>query len=314
MTARSCTIVGSGVSGLTSGIRLREAGWDAHIVAREPPLDTVSVVAAAVWTTTESEPVARTRPWALRSREVFAELAGDPATGVVPLRQLELERVDPGRSWWEDTPWATRVPPADLPAGYAAGWVVDGFMVEPPIYLRWLAERFGSLGGEIRLGEVDALEDLEGLVVNCSGLGSRRLVGDTGLHPIRGQVVAVDNPGITDAIADESDLARIAYIYPRSREVILGGVRESGRTEPAPDEATTQRILGDCAALDPRIAARPVVGVRVGLRPGRHEVRVDQEVSPSGAPVIHNYGHGGSGYILSWGCAEEVVALAGNPR
>jgi D-amino-acid oxidase len=47
----------------------------------------------------------------------------------------------------------------------------------------------------------------------------------------------------------------------------------------------------------------------VGLRPGRAEVRLEKELI-SGKVIIHNYGHGGSGVTLSWGCAEEVVELA----
>ena len=42
---------------------------------------------------------------------------------------------------------------------------------------------------------------------------------------------------------------------------------------------------------------------------GRTEVRLDKEII-SDKIVIHNYGHGGSGVTLSWGCAEEVVEIA----
>ncbi len=46
--------------------------------------------------------------------------------------------------------------------------------------------------------------------------------------------------------------------------------------------------------------------VRVGLRPARQcNVRLEEE---QGTTIIHNYGHGGSGITLSWGCGQEVVA------
>jgi D-amino-acid oxidase len=40
------------------------------------------------------------------------------------------------------------------------------------------------------------------------------------------------------------------------------------------------------------------------LRPYRPEVRLERD-----GRVIHNYGHGGSGFTLCRGCAEDVVAL-----
>jgi D-amino-acid oxidase len=44
------------------------------------------------------------------------------------------------------------------------------------------------------------------------------------------------------------------------------------------------------------------------LRPARPFVRLEAE--PDGArTVVHNYGHGGAGVTLSWGCAEDATDL-----
>jgi D-amino-acid oxidase len=48
---------------------------------------------------------------------------------------------------------------------------------------------------------------------------------------------------------------------------------------------------------------------RKGVRPRRTGVRLELDVGP-GPAIIHNYGHGGAGITLSWGCAEEVGRLA----
>jgi D-amino-acid oxidase len=304
------TIVGAGVSGLTTAVALLEAGWDAHVVARETHESTVSVVAAAVWTPTMLEPHELTRKWAIASRGRFAEVAQDSGSGVAPLRQRELERTEPAPTGWEATPHVRRLENHELPPGYAAGLEIDGFIIEPPIYLRWLADRLLAGGGTITRAEIGRLDDVEGdVIVNCSGLGAAQLAGDASLYPIRGQVVAVTNPGIRDGIADESDVDRVAYAYPRSQEIILGGTRQPGRTDLEPDPATTERILADCAGLDERIAGLEVLEVRVGLRPGRSAVRVEPARLEDGRPVVHNYGHSGGGFILSWGCAQEVVGL-----
>jgi D-amino-acid oxidase len=42
-------VVGAGVSGLTCAVRLLEAGWHVHVVARERPEAAVSVGAGAIW-------------------------------------------------------------------------------------------------------------------------------------------------------------------------------------------------------------------------------------------------------------------------
>jgi D-amino-acid oxidase len=92
--------------------------------------------------------------------------------------------------------------------------------------------------------------------------------------------------------------------------VILGGARQIGNEETSPDDDLTERILSDAARLDPLVAGTEVLDVRVGLRPGRPEVRVEAGVLGDGRTVVHNYGHSGAGFLLSWGCALDVVALA----
>jgi D-amino-acid oxidase len=73
----------------------------------------------------------------------------------------------------------------------------------------------------------------------------------------------------------------------------------------------TAGILARCTDIVPALAGATVLDSVAGLRPGRPEVRleVDEDLLP--VPVVHNYGHGGSGVTISWGCAAEVTALVG---
>jgi D-amino-acid oxidase len=73
-------------------------------------------------------------------------------------------------------------------------------------------------------------------------------------------------------------------------------------------------IVDRCRDLFPALRGALVFEHVVGLRPGRSTVRLEEaEPLDSGARVVHNYGHGGAGVTLSWGCAREVVALVGDP-
>ena len=68
--------------------------------------------------------------------------------------------------------------------------------------------------------------------------------------------------------------------------------------------------MSRCAAIEPRIRDAEVIGHRVGLRPMHSEVRLER----TDAHLIHNYGHGGAGVSLSWGCASEIATMIGRVR
>jgi D-amino-acid oxidase len=108
---------------------------------------------------------------------------------------------------------------------------------------------------------------------------------------------------------DSGRLAPI-YIVPRDEDCILGGTAEENDWNLSIDADTSEKILEKCIAIEPSLADAVVIGHRVGLRPGRTEVRLEIEDLPGGRAVIHDYGHGGAGFTLSWGCAEEVLKLA----
>ena len=304
-------VVGAGVTGLTTGVALREAGFDAHIVADHMPEHTTSEVAAAIWYPIGPRPTDRVWQWACASHATLSELAGGRETGVfvTELHQYTSEAEFP---WWANDLDGFRVLGGDeLPHGRASGFAFRTPRIEPSIYLQYLLHRFRGHGGVVsrtRVSDLEAETAQRRAVVNCTGLGSRKLLDDGELFPVRGQVVLVENPGLRHGVIDVPTGSELTYILPRTREVVLGGTRDEGDWRSEPDDATTQRILASCRAIEPRLVDAGVLGAKVGLRPGRTAVRVELEADSAGI-IIHNYGHGMDGYTLSWGCAATVVDL-----
>lgn len=303
-------VIGAGVSGLTCAVALREAGYDAHIVTRDDPLETVSAVAAALWYPLRAEMDDATQRRIEGSFEVFTTLAGDPATGIVLRDGIEIFRsAPPDDAWWEGSPKFVR---ATLKGAHGSIAWERLPVIEMPVYLRYLVDRFEASGGTVQRREVasldQAFEDTQ-LVVNCSGLGARTLAADPSMVPIRGQVVRLENPGIDRFVLDEANPAGRTYIIPRRNDVVCGGTREAGSDSLEIDPSTEEQILARCIALEPRLKGARILSRGVGLRPGREHVRLESEAVAPGKLVVHNYGHSGSGVTLSWGCATEVVAL-----
>jgi D-amino-acid oxidase len=306
-------VIGCGVVGLSTAIRLRESGLDARIVAAEPADETTSAVAAAIWYPYRAYPEEDVLRWGRRTFEVFEGLAGAPKTGVRMREGVEVWRRPVGEPWWAAAvPGVRRCGAGELPSGYRDGHAFVVPVVEMPVYLRYLGERFARVGGTVERRVVTDIRDLadEGrLIVNCAGLGARKLVGDPSVRPIRGQVLRVENPGLDRFILDEDDPEGITYVVPRSGDCVLGGTAEEDEWGMDADPDVAAAILKRCRRLEPRLADARVLEHRVGLRPGRPSVRLEKEAD-GGVTVVHNYGHGGSGVTLSWGCAEEAAALA----
>ena len=306
-------VVGCGVIGLSVAVRLREAGLDTRILATELPPATTSGVAAALWYPYRAYPEDRVLSWGKRTFEVFEGLSEVNESGVRMREGVEIWRESVPDPWWASAvPEIRRCTADELPPGYRDGHAFVAPVIEMPVYLAYLMDRFARAGGSVEKRAVSSLEEpARGarVVVNCSGLGSRELVGDTTMRPIRGQVVRVRNPGLDRFVLDEANPEGVTYVIPRSADCILGGTAEEGAWGTEPDPEVAAGILRRCATLEPRLAGAEVLEHRVGLRPGRPEIRLEREDAADGVPRVHNYGHGGSGVTLSWGCAEDTLRL-----
>jgi D-amino-acid oxidase len=297
-------IIGAGISGLTSGVVLAEHGYQTHLFAAEPPDQTTSAVAGAMWFPYDAEPADRVIPWALESYEVFRTLSRDPATGVsmIELRQFCRSGALPIPSWSENF---------NARSNTSREFVMTIPLSDSSIYLDYLRRRLLAAGGKLTTGvrfekpqDVDSSFDV---VINCAGIGARTLVSDPDLEPHRGQVVLVEKLDFSGAVV--CDDPPLMYAIPRRNDCVFGGTNEIS-ADLVPDPATTAAIVSQCSAVL-NIAAPRVIATRVGLRPYRKSgVRVEAARMDDGRTIIHNYGHGGAGYTLSWGCARSVLELA----
>ena len=296
-------VVGAGVVGLSCAVRLLEAGHRVDVVARDLPLETTSVVAAALWSpyVTEQAHVLR---WSRRAYEVYAGLADDDGTGVALREGTEVFREESPPPWWYEAlpPGAGPDRETRLPAGFPAGWTMTCPVIEMPVYLRWLVARVADLGGTLTRMNLSSLPtDSGALVVNASGIGAKHLAADPAVGPVRGQVMLVEQVGLERWVLD-SDAP--TYVIPRSRDVVVGGTHEAGEWSRTAEPATAASILERATALVPEIAGARVIRHKVGLRPARPTVRLERV-----GDVVHCYGHGGCGVTVSWGCADDVVGL-----
>lgn len=308
-------VIGAGVAGLTSACELLNAGWDVTIVARETTPCTTSDIAAAFWFPYKAGHGGKNALWAVKTRKILETLQDDPGSGIrsVPLRLLQRRGnldfqlpagVEAGRL----------LSRSELPAGFARGMELVVPLVATSRFMPWLEGRFLNGGGTILRRTITSLEELvhgSEVLINCSGLGAGYLVDDPEVYPIRGQLVRVSRPAACgDAIYLHEEGETVTYVVPRIEDCVLGGTVETGNANIDPEWNTAEGILRRCQEIAPWLKSATVIEHRVGLRPGRNQIRVELEKLKQGRSVIHHYGHGGGGFTLAWGAAQEVLKLA----
>lgn len=324
-------VVGAGIIGLSTAYRLvtELKGVQVTVVADKFTPDTTGDGAAGLWEPyiageNSREELMRWCSGTWNHLDGISKSEDGHKRGVFPISGYSfLVKRPEERPFWAEIVKNFRVlSDAELEefsvfdAGYGSFFTT--FICEGRKYIPGLQERFvqagGILQGPRKLLSLDEVAGECDIIVNCTGLGAAELVGDQTVHPVRGHILRVDAPCLKMFyVVDNQGLSdEMAYIIPNSDNVVLGGTRQKNNwnVENIPEEG--QAIVERCSALFPSIQHANIIERWTGLRPARFKVRLecsDLQTTDKTIKVVHNYGHGGSGLTMFWGCAGDVVGI-----
>ncbi|TRY80505.1 hypothetical protein TCAL_10724 [Tigriopus californicus] len=195
------------------------------------------------------------------------------------------------------------------PGKWVKGHYFRTMVIDNSRFLPWAMQRFTERGGKLISRQINSFEDRIlkefDVVINCTGLGSKYLCPDRKMVPVRGQVVKVKAPWMKMAVYGDAE----SYIIPGVDYVTLGGTRNFNNYSLDAEPMETETILKRACLMVPSLEKAEVVSERVGLRPHRHEVRLELETRSNGLKVVHNYGHCGYGVMASPGTSKHAVEL-----
>ena len=206
-------VVGGGVVGLTTALRLAQAGHRVECVRDLPAADTVSALAGGLWFPYHVEPRDRVGRWGRTSLGVLTSLVGDPEAGVHLREGVVVERGPADRWWLEGIGGWREATTEELPDGAVSGVVARLPVVTMPVHLRWLEERCRLQGVLLVEASVGGVEEAPGdVVVVAAGARSTALVPGLDMTPSRGQVALLSNPGVQSWYVDDHHPSGLTYV------------------------------------------------------------------------------------------------------
>ncbi|MBS1747987.1 MAG: FAD-dependent oxidoreductase [Bacteroidetes bacterium] len=307
---KNIAVVGAGISGLSCTYLLSEENYTITVFAKAFSPEITSNRAAAFWFPYHVRNDKRGITWAKDSFAFYEKLSADKDSGISMKQLIKVLRVNTEEEepvWVEFIPEGAckKIPKEQLDTGFEEAYEILVPLIETQIFLPYLQRELEKKNVVFETKIINDLNDLSSfdVVINCSGLGARQLCHDETIYPVRGQVALIETDESRPIYLD-NELP--LYIVPRKDAMIVGGTYEEHVSDEKTEPATIEKILQTAYSVFPGLKQKKVFGDWAGLRPFRKEIRLEYE---AGTNIIHNYGHGGSGFTLAFGCAADVVDL-----
>uniref|UniRef100_A0A1L8E2I9 Putative d-aspartate oxidase n=1 Tax=Nyssomyia neivai TaxID=330878 RepID=A0A1L8E2I9_9DIPT len=330
---KKIAVIGAGVNGLSSAVQVAEHFYsDAQVVVVSEDLspNTTGDGSAGLWEPYLCDVDQSVLKWSEDTHQFFHDLWRNGFAQEVGVCLHPIISVSSDKKYdipkWSKIPFGCtslskdqlRVLSNEHKKNYTGGIHFVSFTCEPKKLLPYLLKRFLNAGGRIERKRVENIDELAkddyDLIINCTGLGSQKLVNDPSVYPIRGQVTRVQAPWLFQTYINDQENGN--YIIVNTDTIVLGGTRQMHNYSTKVSVEDDKAIQEGCEAIEPSLKDAQVVNKWVGLRPARDNIRLEkvEYVAKDGTkvPLIHNYGHGGSGVCLSWGCGKAVLQLAQN--
>ncbi|MFV8226447.1 FAD-dependent oxidoreductase [Christiangramia aquimixticola] len=307
---KSVTVIGCGIIGLTTAIKLQEKGFRVTIIAKEPFDRTLSSKVGAIWFPFEIQPKERANKWSALTYQEY-QLDKNEGNGVSFIPFITAYNNTSNTDWIKLLPSGTvrKALPEELPKGIDAAHISIVPLAEPHLYLPYLFNRFVDNGGIFKMQKIASLKEastLNSLVINCTGLGAKDLCNDENLQPMRGQILRCKKMDISSC-ADSTKKGALSYVINRSEDCIIGGTDYENDWNTNVEINDTNLIIDRLIQAGLSKESPEIIEEMVGLRPKRSCVRFDFDEKYTN--VFHNYGHGGAGFTVAWGCAIELAEM-----
>lgn len=263
---RRAAVIGCGVVGLTTARQLQRRGFDVTVYAEHVPPNTTSNMSLASWTPTSGlvDGERRTATWdhqfrrAARISWTELQLLVGRGYGIGWMEGYSLRNSAPaegagaGNSLLPDELQmaSTVLGPGEHPFPTAYAVMRPSMKIEPSVYLDRLVADVREAGAGIVIRRFDSRRDLamlpESIVINCTGLGSRTLLGDDEMTPLKGQLtILMPQAGVDYSTFGAASPVAGGFVHmsPRRDGIALGGTSVEGDWSLDPDPDATRRIV-----------------------------------------------------------------------